>query len=82
MAELIGYYEDAGLILTDEMPDYLPVLLEFASAQAAGLDAEFASALDVLTQKLEECGSKYSILTKMAADMLSKESAFSKTGGL
>lgn len=42
MVDLVQTYEKAGLLLDpDELPDYLPVLLEFASSQPAQQAQEF-----------------------------------------
>lgn len=46
MVDLIQTYERAGLLLgPDELPDYLPVILEFASTQPAQQAQEFLSEL-------------------------------------
>ena len=57
MVDLVQTYEQAGLLLApDELPDHLPVLLEFAStqppAQARAFLAEFAHIVRVIFSAL------------------------------
>lgn len=77
MAELIEEYQKAGFMLMNEMPDHLPVLLEFVYAaetnSAAGIIARLMPALQELNSNLEEADSKYAILTAIAASLLEAE---------
>ena len=64
MVSLIETYRAAGFEpATTELPDHLPVLLEFLStrpfAEAQDTLADAAHILDALTVRLERCGSKY-----------------------
>ncbi len=72
MVELIKKYSDNGLTLMDEMPDHLPVVLEYMSAvrdDAGQTAADFAGAVAGLHTCLEKTGSKYSILTKITSSL-------------
>jgi nitrate reductase delta subunit len=60
-------YTAAGLPLQEpELPDYLPVMLEFAALAPAGhgrrLLAEHRPGLELLRAALRECGSPYLLL--------------------
>jgi nitrate reductase delta subunit len=64
MIDLAQTFEKAGLYLAEgEMPDHLPVLLEFASTQppreARALLAETAHILNVIFNALQSRGSRY-----------------------
>jgi nitrate reductase delta subunit len=64
MVDLIKTYERAGLLLDpSELPDYLPVLLEFASTQpppeASAFVGEFAHILQAIAQTLRQRDSDY-----------------------
>jgi len=64
MIDLAQTFEKAGLYLAiGEMPDHLPVLLEFASTQppreARALLAETAHILNVIFSALQQRGSRY-----------------------
>ena len=64
MIDLAQTYEQAGLYLAEgEMPDHLPVLLEFASTQppreAAGFLGEIAHLVNVIFNALEQRDSRY-----------------------
>ena len=53
MIDLVQTYERAGLLLADgELPDYLPVVLEFASTQPAAQAAEFLRELAHIVRAL------------------------------
>jgi nitrate reductase delta subunit len=73
MADLIGLYADAGFILIDEMPDYLPALLEFAAEspkEAAQILPDFVDALNTLNEMLNAQHSPYAILIKTASKLM------------
>ncbi|MDT4820892.1 Nitrate reductase molybdenum cofactor assembly chaperone NarJ [compost metagenome] len=64
MVDLVKTYEQAGLLLDpSELPDYLPVLLEFASTQprqeACAFIGEFAHILQAIAQTLRQRDSDY-----------------------
>jgi nitrate reductase molybdenum cofactor assembly chaperone NarJ/NarW len=64
MIDLAQMYEKAGLYLKDgEMPDHLPVVLEFAStqppAEARAFLSEIAHIVNVIFNALEKRGSRY-----------------------
>jgi nitrate reductase delta subunit len=64
MIDLAQTYEAAGLYLAEgEMPDHLPVVLEYAStqppAEARAFLAEMAHILNIIFSALEKRGSRY-----------------------
>lgn len=62
LARLSQIYREEGLQLsTGELPDFLPVLLEFAAISRAGIDllTEFRSELELLRCELEKMSSPY-----------------------
>jgi nitrate reductase delta subunit len=64
MIDLAQTYAQAGLLLgPNELPDYLPAVLEFASTlaprEARGFIGEFAHILNVLFNALQQRGSAY-----------------------
>jgi nitrate reductase delta subunit len=68
-------YAAAGLELLDgELPDYLPVMLEFAALAPSdvGLAAlvEVRDAIELLRASLHEAGSPYALLLDAVADLL------------
>jgi nitrate reductase delta subunit len=66
-------FRDAGLDLADgELPDYLPVLLEFASLHDGGdvLLAELRPSLELVRARLHERGSRYVPLLDALVDAL------------
>lgn len=68
-------YAAAGLELTDgELPDYLPVMLEFAALAPAdaGLAAlaESRDAIELVRASLHQAGSPYALLLDAVAEML------------
>ena len=69
-------YTDAGLTLTDgELPDYLPVLLEFAALapdEGEALLNEQRVPLELIRARLHETGSPYSDLLDALAAALPK----------
>jgi nitrate reductase molybdenum cofactor assembly chaperone len=63
MIDLMQTYEKAGLFLGDELPDFLPVVLEFASTQPPAVAREFlgemAHILNAVFSALRERESPY-----------------------
>lgn len=74
LAELKGLYRTHGFRLTaEELPDYLPVMLEFAAKAAAPgqrLLAGFRPALELLHHNLEDFGTPYAAVVRAVADTL------------
>lgn len=79
MVDLAGLYEKGGLYVSaNELPDYLPLFLEFAAtrpwAEARGLLKDVAHILAQLEERLVERGSDYaaifSALRVLAGDLL------------
>ncbi|OYW41835.1 MAG: nitrate reductase molybdenum cofactor assembly chaperone [Azorhizobium sp. 12-66-6] len=77
MVDLAGIYEKGGLVLiANELPDYLPLFLEFLSTrplpEARGLIADIAHILASLEERLAGRGSAYAAvfaaLRTLAAD--------------
>lgn len=67
MVDLIKTYEAAGLYLDDgELPDFLPVVLEYASTQpseqARAFLGEFAHILNAIFNALQQRGSDYAVV--------------------
>lgn len=67
MIDLIKTYEQAGLLTTpDELPDYLPLVLEYSSTQPASAArafiSEFAHLLHVIEQALQKRNSDYAFV--------------------
>src|SRR5574337_1635385 len=74
MIDLAQTYEKAGLYLAaGEMPDHLPVVLEFASTQppreAAGFLGEIAHLVNILFNALEQRGSRYASVMGALLDL-------------
>jgi nitrate reductase delta subunit len=74
MIDLAQTYEKAGLYLAEgEMPDHLPVLLEFASTQppreAVGLLGEVAHLLNGIGAALEQRASRYASVMHALLDL-------------
>lgn len=74
MVDLLKTYEQAGLYLAPgELPDYLPVLLQFAStqppAQAVGLLREVAHILQVVFSALLKRDSVYATVVAALLDL-------------
>lgn len=74
MVDLAQQYAQAGLVLNDgELPDYLPVLLEYAStqppSQARAFVAEFAHILQALFSALLRRESPYASLVAALLDL-------------
>ncbi|MFI6818547.1 nitrate reductase molybdenum cofactor assembly chaperone [Nonomuraea sp. NPDC050328] len=70
LARLKGRYRAAGWELCDELPDYLPVMLEFGALDPSGeaLLREHRPALDLLERSLTELGSPYaSVIGRICA---------------
>lgn len=67
MVDLLAHYRQAGLELgVRELPDYLPLYLEFAATQdgeATGWLQDIAPVLALLTARLQERDSDYALLT-------------------
>ncbi len=69
MADLVADYERAGLdMAADELPDFLPVFLEYASLhppdQARTLLGEIADIVALLAGRLEKRGSGYAAIMR------------------
>lgn len=74
MIDLAQTYEKAGLYLAEgEMPDYLPVVLEFASTQppreATGFLGEIAPLVNVIFNALDQRGSRYASVMAALLDL-------------
>jgi nitrate reductase delta subunit len=74
MVDLAQTYERAGLLLAPgELPDYLPVVLEFASTQPPGQAREFlretAHIVRSIFSVLQECGSPYASALAAVLDL-------------
>jgi nitrate reductase delta subunit len=74
MIDLAQTYEKAGLYLAEgEMPDHLPVVLEFASTQppreAAGFLGEIAHLINVIFNALEKRQSRYASVMGALLDL-------------
>ncbi|MBB5205000.1 nitrate reductase delta subunit [Inhella inkyongensis] len=74
MVDLVQHYEAAGLLLDPgELPDHLPVVLEFASTQPAASArpflAEFAHILKALFSALNERQSPYAAVLAAVLDL-------------
>ena len=74
MIDLAQTYEKSGLYLAEgEMPDHLPVVLEFASTQppreAAGFLGEIAHLLNVIFQALAQRQSRYASVMGALLDL-------------
>jgi nitrate reductase delta subunit len=74
MIDLAQTYEKAGLYLAEgEMPDHLPVVLEFASTQppreAAGFLGEIAHLVNVIFAALEKRESRYASVMGALLDL-------------
>lgn len=74
MVDLVQTYERAGLLLAPgELPDFLPVLLEFASTQppeqARGLLREVAHIVRAIFSALLEHGSSYASVMAAVLDL-------------
>lgn len=78
LARLKARYRQAGLTLrADELPDYLPVMLEFAALSPGGRDllAEHRPALELLGRRLRESGSPYTGVLDAVAVLLPRVTA-------
>ncbi len=78
MIDLAQTYEKAGLYLAEgEMPDHLPVVLEFASTQpareAASLLGEIAHLVNVLFNALEQRSSRYASVMGALLDLAGEQ---------
>ncbi|HSB22597.1 MAG TPA: nitrate reductase molybdenum cofactor assembly chaperone [Burkholderiaceae bacterium] len=79
MIDLARMYEQAGLYLADgEMPDHLPVVLEFASTQppreAAAFLGEIAHLLNVIFNALQQRRSRYASVLGALLDLAGEPS--------
>jgi nitrate reductase delta subunit len=77
MVDLAAHYEQGGLILTaNELPDYLPLFLEFLSTkpidEACGLLAETATILALLEERLGKRGSPYAAVLAAIGSLAGK----------
>ncbi len=73
MIDLRGTYADQGLLMvSDELPDYVPAFLEFASLltikEARQALAEPAHVLEALHERLRERGSSYAAVLRAAIE--------------
>lgn len=80
MIDLIQTYEQAGLYLApDELPDHLPVLLEFASTQPAAhareFLGEFAHILQVIFSALQKRESAYASVLAAVLELAGEHAA-------
>lgn len=80
MLDLIATYEQAGLILsTDELPDHLTVLLEYASTQpreaAVALLGEVSHILQRIHGALDKRGSAYASVIGALLDLAGADTA-------
>ena len=74
MIDLRGTYADQGLLMvSDELPDYVPAFLEFASLltikEARQALAEPAHVLEALHERLRERGSSYAAVLRAAIEI-------------
>jgi len=79
MIDLARLYEQAGLFLADgEMPDHLPVVLEFASTQppreATAFLGELAHLLNVIFNALQQRRSRYASVLGALLDLAGEPS--------
>ena len=70
LIDLSEFYRSHGLVVDErELPDYLPVMLEFASAlsleEASVFLCEIRKVLTVLADNLEKSGSAYAPLVRI-----------------
>lgn len=78
MSDLIDTYRDAGIeVSSGELPDYLPVFLEFLSFQSTPQDADdyladIKKILDPIHTKLKKAGSPYAELIAILLDHAAK----------
>lgn len=74
LAALKTYYREAGLILeSTELPDYLPLMLEFAAEvpdHGESLLQAFRAPIEVLRRRLSEAGNPYRLLLSALAQWL------------
>lgn len=74
LAALKTYYREAGLVLeSSELPDYLPVMLEFAAEvpeHGESLLQAFRPPIEVLRRRLSEAGNPYGLLLEALARWL------------
>lgn len=74
LAALKSYYREAGLILEGgELPDYLPLMLEFAAevpVHGENLLQVFRSAIEALRRRLTEQQSPYGLLLEALSKVL------------
>jgi nitrate reductase molybdenum cofactor assembly chaperone NarJ/NarW len=72
LAQLKAFYRAAGWELCDELPDFLPVMLEFAALDPSGeeLLRRHRPALELLASALEELDSPYtSVIRQVLATL-------------
>ena len=73
MVDLLAQYREAGLELdVRELPDYLPLYLEFVATQgdqATGWLQDIAHVLALLTARLQERDSDYALVTQALLDL-------------
>lgn len=78
LAALSRLYQVAGFeMTTGELPDYLPLVLEFLAVcpEGAGraIRDEYREELHGLAERLKKCGSSYAALLGLAADLFGGE---------
>lgn len=86
LAALVDVYRGAGFdIETFELPDYLPLVLEFLAQDAAPAPprkplADSLASLPALAARLEEAGSVYAPLLALVADIVAPGTGFHRRG--
>jgi nitrate reductase delta subunit len=78
MARLQEIYKEAGYeTITGELPDYLPLMLEFLSAcpesGGAGVLWSYLGPVEKLTGLLKDSGNPYSLLLDIVADFVRRQ---------
>lgn len=78
LSSLAGIYRDEGLeTITGELPDHLPLVLEFLAigSREAGerIRKDYQKPTEILASKLKEDGSPYAGVVKLAAEMIKEE---------
>jgi nitrate reductase delta subunit len=80
LAHLVGLYAKAGYeVATGELPDYLPLILEFLSLCPEEMELEiineYGSQVAMLASRLAEDGSPYAALLRMVSESFANRSA-------
>ena len=84
MADLQGIYHEAGYeTTTGELPDYLPLMLEFLSESPesirAGVLWSYLNPVEQLAVLLKDAGNPYSLLLDIVSDYVRKHASQSDT---